>query len=58
MKTPAPTAGELIRALLPFFNGNSYDLNLAVAAWRRENASRSWVVAAEELLDYLEITDI
>lgn len=45
------TAGELIRGLLPFYDG-THAMNLAVNAYRREHGSKNWVAAAEELLDF------
>ncbi len=48
------TAGSLIRALLPHFNGSAYDLNLAVAEVKRRRGSGNWMDAALELLEEKE----
>jgi len=50
MPTP-PTAGELIRALLPFYDGNTYYMNVGVNNYRRERGSKNWYAAALALLE-------
>jgi hypothetical protein len=51
-----PTAGELIRALLHYYDG-AHALNLAVNAYRRAHGSKNWVVAAEGLLDLIRAAE-
>lgn len=49
----APTTGDLIRQLRPYFE-SSYDLNIAVNNYRRKHGSKNWVVAATGLLSKIE----
>lgn len=49
----APTTGDLIRQLRPYFE-SSYDLNIAVNNYRRAHSSKNWVAAATGLLSQIE----
>lgn len=49
----APTTGDLIRQLRPYFD-SSYDLNIAVNNYRRSQGSKNWVAAAQGLLSQIE----
>jgi len=45
------TPGEIIRALVPTYYPNSYELNLAVNEHRRLNGFKNWYAAAADLLE-------
>lgn len=45
-----PTAGELIRGLLRYYDG-TYAMNLAVNEHRRANGFKNWYSAAKDLLE-------
>lgn len=49
----APTTGDLIRQLRPYFE-SSYDLNIAVNNYRRAHSSKNWVAAAVGLRQELD----
>jgi len=49
----APTTGDLIRQLRPYFD-SAYDLNIAVNNYRRKHNSKNWVAAATGLLSKIE----
>lgn len=49
----APTTGDLIRQLRPYFE-SSYDLNIAVNNYRRTHSSKNWVAAAVGLRQELD----
>lgn len=49
----APTTGDLIRELRPYFD-SVYDLNIAVNNYRRKHGSKNWVAAALGLRTLIE----